>query len=80
MDATEGNLDYLEAGKVTALVAQPLYQEAYKTMEYLDTLFRGGTVPAWTDLEAPIVTMDGQGENGIDFHRGIAAEVQTFFK
>ncbi|MGI6162171.1 MAG: sugar ABC transporter substrate-binding protein [Christensenellales bacterium] len=80
MDATEGNLDYLEAGKVTALVAQPLYQEAYKTMEYLDTLLRGDSVPDWTDLEAPVVTMDGSGENGIDFHRGIAAEVETFFK
>lgn len=80
MDATQGNLDYLEAGKVTALVAQPLYQEAYKTMEYLDTLLRGGTVPEWTDLEAPVVTLDGEGENGIEFHRGIAAEVQTFFK
>jgi ribose transport system substrate-binding protein len=80
MDATEGNLDYLEAGKVTALVAQPLYQEAYKTMEYLDTLLRGGTVPEWTDLEAPVVTLDGKDENGIEYHRGIAAEVETFFK
>jgi len=80
MDATEGNLDYLEAGKVTALVAQPLYEEAYKTMEYLDIIFRGGTVPMWTDLEAPIVTLDGEGPNGIDYHRGIAAEVKTFFK
>lgn len=80
MDATEGNLDYLEAGKVTALVAQPLYQEAYKTMEYFDKMFRGEEVPMWTDLTAPIVTMDGEGENGIDFHRGIASEVATFFK
>ncbi len=80
MDATEGNLNYLEAGKVTAIVAQPLYQEAYKTMEYLDKIFRGEEVPMWTDLEAPVVTLDGEGENGIAFHRGIAAEVATFFK
>ena len=79
MDATEGNLDYLEAGKVAAIVAQPLYAEAYKTMEYLDILFRGGEVPMWTDLEAPVVTMDGEGENGIEYHRGIAAQVATFF-
>ena len=80
MDATEGNLDYLEAGKVGALVAQPLYEEAYKTMQYIDTVLRGGTVPQWTDLDAPLVTKDGSGPNGIDFHRGIAAEVRTFFR
>jgi ribose transport system substrate-binding protein len=80
MDATEGNLDYLEAGKVAAIVAQPLYEEAYKTMEYLDKVLRGGTVPAWTDLDAPIVTKDGSGPNGLAYHRGIAAEVAKFFK
>ena len=80
MDATEGNLDYLEAGKVGAIVAQPLYEEAYKTMEYLDIVLRGGEVPAWTDLVAPVVTVDGEGANGLEFHRGIAAEVAEFFK
>lgn len=80
MDATEGNLDALAAGKVAAIVAQPLYQEAYQTMEYLDKIFRGEEVPMWTDLVAPVVTVDGEGENGIEFHRGIAAEVATFFK
>jgi ribose transport system substrate-binding protein len=80
MDATEGNLDYLDAGKVAAIVAQPLYQESYLTMEYLDKIFRGGEVPKWTDLSAPIVTVDGEGENSIEYHRGIAEEVKTFFK
>ncbi len=80
MDATIGNLDALESGKVLALVAQPLYQEAYQVMEYMDKVFRGEEVPAWTDLVAPIVTRDGEGENGIEFHRNIAAEVDTFFK
>jgi ribose transport system substrate-binding protein len=80
MDATEGNLDYLDSGKVTAIVAQPLYEEAYKTMEYLDKVLRGGTVPAWTDLDAPIVTKDGTGPNGPAYHRDIAAEVSKFFR
>ncbi len=80
MDATEGNLNYLEAGKVTAIVAQPLYDEAYKTMEYLDKIFRGEEVPMWTDLEAPVVTKDGEGKNGLAFHRDIAAQVAEFFK
>jgi len=80
MDATEGNLSYLAQGKVAAIVAQPLYQEAYKTMEYLDIIFRGGEVPMWTDLVAPVVTLDGEGENGIEYHQAIAAEVAEFFK
>ncbi|MCE5343909.1 MAG: sugar ABC transporter substrate-binding protein [Eubacteriales bacterium] len=80
MDATEGNLNALESGKVLALVAQPLYQEAYLTMTYFDKVLRGEEVPVWTDLTAPIVTRDGTGENGIEFHRGIASEVATFFK
>lgn len=79
MDATEGNLDYLEAGKVAAIVAQPLYAEAYKTMEYLDKIFRGEEVPMWTDLVAPVVTVDGEGENGLAYHRAIAAQVEEFF-
>ena len=80
MDATEGNLDALEAGKVTALVAQPLYEESYKTMEYLDQIFRGNEVPMWTDLVAPVVTVDGEGPNGPAYHREIAAQVTEFFK
>ncbi|NLE20620.1 MAG: sugar ABC transporter substrate-binding protein [Clostridiales bacterium] len=80
MDATVGNLEYLKQGKVAAIVAQPLYQEAYKTMEYLNEIFKGNEVPFWTDLVAPIVTLDGTGESGVDFHQNIAAEVAEFFK
>lgn len=80
MDATVGNLEYLQQGKVAAIVAQPLYQEAYKTMEYLNEIFNGNEVPYWTDLVAPVVTLDGEGENGIEYHLSIAAEVSEFFK
>lgn len=80
MDATEGNLNYLEAGKVQAVVAQPLYEEAYKTMEYLDKIFKGETIPEWTDLEAPVVMKDGADKNGVAYHREISKQVQEFFK
>jgi ribose transport system substrate-binding protein len=80
MDATEGNLDYLEAGKVFAIVAQPLYEEHYMGMEYLDKVLRGQKVEPWTPMDAPIVTKDGAGKNGPAYHRAIAAEVKTFFK
>ncbi len=80
MDATEGNLAALRAGKVVAIVAQPLYEEAAKTMEYLDILFQGGSVEPWTDLEAPIVTVDGEGANGAEYHEALAAEVTEYFE
>jgi len=79
MDAYADNLQALRDGKVLALVAQPLYQEAHKTMEYFDILFRGGEVPKWTDLVAPLVTLDGEGENGPAYHEAILAEVEIFF-
>ena len=75
MDATEANLQNLVDGKVVAIVAQPLVEEAAKTMEYLDKIFHGETVPEWTDLEAPIVTADGEGQNGPAFHQDVAAQV-----
>lgn len=34
----------------------------------------------WTDLVAPVVTVDGEGENGLQYHRDIAAQVAEFFK
>lgn len=80
MDATVGNLEYLSQGKVAAIAAQPLYQEAYKTMEYFNEIFMGNEVPFWTDLVAPIVTLDGEGENGIQYHLDIASGVAEFFK
>jgi ribose transport system substrate-binding protein len=80
MDATEGNLDYLEQGKVFAIVAQPLYEEHYMAMEYLDKVLRGQTVPEWTHIDAPIVTRDGTDKNGPVYHRALAEEVKRFFR
>lgn len=79
MDATAGNLELLKNGEVAVIVAQPLFNEAAKTMEYIDIILRGGTVDAWTDLEAPIVTVDGEGENGYEFHAAQAQEVLDYF-
>lgn len=79
MDATDTNLQYLEAGKVQVIVAQPLVQEAAKTMEYFDILFNGGTVEPWTDLSAGIVTKDATGENSIETWKGYAEQVTKMF-
>jgi ABC-type sugar transport system substrate-binding protein len=79
MDATDTNIQYLEAGKVQVIVAQPLVQEAAKTMEYFDILFNGGTVEPWTDLAAGIVTLDATGENSVETWKGFAEEVTKMF-
>ena len=80
MDITEENLKYLEDGQVAALVYQPLYEEAFKTMEYLDTLFRGGEVPAWTDLDAPLVYVGGSGASDPATYKSYIDEVKTWFE
>lgn len=79
MDATTANIEYLEAGKVQVIVAQPLVPEAAKTAEYMDKLFRGETVPKWTDLKAGIVTMTSTGEDSLDTWKGYAKEVEEYF-
>lgn len=61
MDTTADNMAELESGYCTAIVAQPLYEEAYKSVYYLDTLMRGGEVDYWTLLDAPLVYNGGTG-------------------
>jgi ribose transport system substrate-binding protein len=56
MDYNKPNLDLLAAGKVYAVVAQPLFQEFAKCADMLDTLLRGGTVPFANLMDAPLVT------------------------
>lgn len=79
MDATSGNLDYLEQGKVYGIVAQPGWEEHYQAVEYMIKLFKGEKVPVWTTLPAPVVTKDGAGVNGLAYHKDIASKVKEFF-
>jgi ribose transport system substrate-binding protein len=80
MDYTEANLAKLEAGEVAAIVAQPLYDEAYKTAQAFDQYFRTGKVDAWTQLDAPIVFKGGTGPSDPATYKAIVEEVKTWFK
>jgi len=80
MDYTEANLAKIESGEVTAIIAQPLYTEAQKTMDLLDQYFRTGSVPAWTPLDAPMVYKGGSGPSDPATYKGIIEEVKTWFK
>lgn len=79
MDTVEANLALVQDGSVDCLVAAPLYQEAYKTMEYIDIILRGGQVPEWTTLDAPLVYLGGEGEHSPDFYDGQIAEMKAWF-
>jgi len=80
MDYTEANLAKIASGEVAAIIAQPLYDEAFKTMELLDQYFRTGDVPAWTPLDAPLVYEGGTGTSDPGYYTGILEEVKTWFK
>lgn len=79
MDYTEDNLAELESGYVSALVAQPLYEEAYQAVHDFDTLLRGGSVPYWTQLEAPLVYEGGEGVNSPEYYQDILDRVSSTF-
>jgi len=80
MDYTEANLEEIAEGWVTAIVAQPLYEEAYVTAQLLDQYLRTGSVPQWTDLAAPLVYQGGTGVNDPAYYTGILEEVKTWFE
>lgn len=79
MDYTADNLVELESGYVSALVAQPLYQEAYQAVYDFDTLLRGGEVPYWTLLDAPLMYKGGEGEHDPAYYQDILDRVSTTF-
>lgn len=72
MDYSKVNLDLVAAGKIYAVVAQPLFQEFAMCADLLDTCLRGGTVEFANIMDAPLVTT----ENIADYYAYIDA-VQT---
>ena len=80
MDYTADNLAEIEAGYCTAIVAQPLYTEAYESVLYLDKLLRGEEVEYWTELAAPLAYQGGEGENDPATYVGILDRVGTAFE
>ena len=80
MDYTADNLAEIKSGYCTAIVAQPLYDEAYKGVYYLDTILRGGSVEYWTLLDAPLVYDGGEGVHDPATYEGILDRVNDMFK
>jgi len=74
MDYSRVNLDLVKAGKIYAVVAQPLYQEFAMCAEMLDTLLRGGEVKYNNLIEAPLVTA----KNVDDYYKVLEKVDQAF--
>ena len=79
MDYTADNLALLEEGWVSALVGQPLYDEAYQLVYAIDKLLRGETVEYWTELDAPLIYKGGEGVHDPATYTGILDRVSAKF-
>lgn len=79
MDYTTANLDLINDGSVTAIIAQPLYDEGYRAAEYIDKLLRGESVEYWTELDAPLVYAGGMGVNDPAHYTAILESVTEKF-
>lgn len=79
MDYTADNLKNLDEGWVSCLVGQPLYDEAYQTVVYIDKVLRGESVDYWTELDAPLIFKGGEGAHDPATYTGILDRVSTKF-
>lgn len=79
MDYTTDNLVELESGYVSALIAQPLYEEAYQAVYSLDKLLRGESVDYWTELDAPLMYKGGADVHDPAYYQDILNRVSTTF-
>ncbi len=61
MDYTRVNLDLVKSGQVYAVIGQPLWDESYGAAQLLDKAIKGGKIPWWTKLPAPLITKDKLG-------------------
>ena len=59
MDYTRVNLDLVKSGEISAVIGQPLWDEAFGAAELLDKAAKGQKIPWWTKLPAPLITRDG---------------------
>ncbi len=80
VDYVELNLNLVEEGAISAVVAQPLYEEAQLSAETLDALFKGevfnDSEEKWNvTLDAPLATTDSD----LSAYRDIVSRVKDYF-
>jgi ribose transport system substrate-binding protein len=75
MDYTRVNLDLVKSGAVWGIVAQPIYDEMAGAAKLVYQMANGETVPYWTILEAPLVTLDN-----VDDYYGILDRLEPNYR
>lgn len=84
MDYTELNVNLVKDGKIAAVVCQPLFPEAQECAQVLYNLFNGevynGSEDTWfTELDAPLAYVGGEGVNDINSYQDIIDQVTEYF-
>ena len=84
LDYTPLNLDILSAGKVDALVSQPLYEEGYVGLELIDNMLQGKAYNLsenlWTQqLNNCMIQNGGEGVYGPSFYYDLFARSEARF-
>ncbi len=84
-DCTEENINTVLNGGIDALVATPLYNEGAACATALYELVNGkvfnSSEDTWLEfIEAPIATLEGEGENSIQAYIDIYNSAQEYFK
>jgi hypothetical protein len=85
VDCTEANINTVLNGKIDALVATPWYGEGAACATALNELVNGivfnSSEDTWLEfIEAPLATLDGEGENNIQAYLDIYNSAQEYFK
>lgn len=62
MDYTRENLELLKAGKVQALIAQPIFEEHVQAVDTLEKIICGENVPYRQSPPSPIITQENMRE------------------
>jgi ribose transport system substrate-binding protein len=75
VDYTRQNLDLVKSGKIYGLIGQPVAKESQEVATIFNDLRDGKTVEYNTKLDAPIITKDGAGENGIQFYYDMLSKI-----
>ena len=85
LDYTDKNITAVESGTINAIVCMPWYTEGIGCAQALYDLINGAVFNTsesewFTEVEAPIAYVGGEGENNIQTYRDIYDAAQAYFE